>query len=70
MPRSARFRSKAEFNVGDVAVHIGRRSDAPAVKMVINPDCAIIIDLDTGMDVADALDEAITAYEADPLLWQ
>lgn len=70
MPRGSRFRSKQEFTVGEVTVQVGRRSNAPVVKMIIEPDCAIIVDLDTSMDLADALDAAVTAYEDDPLLWQ
>lgn len=70
MPRGSKFRSKAEFTEGDVSVHIGRRSNEAVVKVVLNPDCAVIVDLDDAMDLADALDAMITAYESDPLLWQ
>jgi hypothetical protein len=69
MPRSAKFRPKSEHQVGDITVAVGRRSNAPAIKMQIAPDCAVIIDIDTADALADALDEALTAYEADPLLW-
>ena len=65
----AKFRTKHEVATGAATVTIGRRSNAPAFKIEVRGS-VFIIDETEANDLADALDNAITAFESDPLLWE
>lgn len=70
MSRSSRFRTKSSVTVGDTVVEIGRRANAPAIKIALSEGSTFIIDETTANEVADALDEALDTLESDPLMWE
>jgi len=65
----AKFTARHETTVRTATVEIGRRSNAPAFKIGFGGTAFILSETEVN-DLADALDEAIATFEADPLLWE
>jgi len=65
----AKFTARHETTVRTATVEIGRRSNAPAFKISTGAGTYILTEAEAE-DLADAIDEAIATFEADPLLWE
>lgn len=66
----ATFRSKRSFTEGDTTVEVGTKSSKPAIKVTLPAGSAFIVDPDTADDLAAVIDDALDAFETDPLLWE